>query len=401
MGVYGIPGNPSFTCSTGNCTFPDMPSLGVCGSCKDVTADSQSECGPGDGANILTNCNFTSPSGFRLTAVFGESGSATTYWTKLNSVASTSPSNISTSVPRDTSAHLISFAVVKGPEDDDGRAIDDGRTISECSLRLCERTYKSFRVVNGKMDTPSFTTKDVNSTSNLIGNVPTVTYLIYNTLPATAKSSTYVINGADYTAISSTLVTLFNATLYSDNAALNGGGINAPDNTQLLRGFDIANALYGYADLSELVDNVSHRMSDFMQSANATSLSYEAASDDAADDDAAIAARAIDATANRVSGTGSDGETYVHVSWLWFILPAGLVLAAALFLLLTMLANRSGGGGRIWKSSSLPYLYHPLAGETLEGLHGAERLAVMRARARATSVRLARIEDGQLRLLVS
>ncbi|KEZ41920.1 hypothetical protein SAPIO_CDS6623 [Scedosporium apiospermum] len=377
MGIYGKAGDPHFSCPTGNCTFPDLSTLGVCASCEDVTAESKSKCAPGNGASIISTCNVTTPGGFQLSATYGKGSSATSYWTNLNSTAARGNGSVS----------LATFALMKGPPDKHG-AVNDERTVSECSIRFCERTYRAFRVTDGSPDAPSYNFRDINMTSVLsIENAPTATYVGYGTLPATDKpTNSFVINSADFNAISATLIALFTTSRYSDNAQDSSGGLDE-------RGFDISNTLFQSTNLSHLMDNLADRMSDYIRSVTATDLVFI---NDAVDDAAAM----INATTVTVEGISFREETYVHVSWPWFILPAGVVFAAAVFLLLTIIVNRASRG-QIWKSSILPYIYHPLSGEMVAEQNSLEKLGEMSERASRTRARLFRYEDGHLRLAVS
>ena len=50
-------------------------------------------------------------------------------------------------------------------------------------------------------------------------------------------------------------------------------------------------------------------------------------------------------------------EVFVRIEWIWLILPIGVTLTAALFLLATYIDSKMKGC-MPWKSSSLALLYH-------------------------------------------
>ena len=63
--------------------------------------------------------------------------------------------------------------------------------------------------------------------------------------------------------------------------------------------------------------------------------------------------------ATQVQGTALVPEVYIHVSWLWLILPTALVLLAIAFLTVTV-GSSSGRNQVVWKSSSLATLFHSM-----------------------------------------
>lgn len=52
-------------------------------------------------------------------------------------------------------------------------------------------------------------------------------------------------------------------------------------------------------------------------------------------------------------------ETYVHVRWIWLMLPMALAPASLLFLLTAIWTSKNGGVG-IWKSSGMAVIFHGL-----------------------------------------
>ena len=58
-----------------------------------------------------------------------------------------------------------------------------------------------------------------------------------------------------------------------------------------------------------------------------------------------------------VAGQAGQAETYVPVDWPWITLPAFLVIAGIIFLILAMFESKRQGA-RIWKTSELALLFH-------------------------------------------
>ncbi len=67
-----------------------------------------------------------------------------------------------------------------------------------------------------------------------------------------------------------------------------------------------------------------------------------------------------------VSGSLVEQAVFVHVRWRWITLPAILVTAAAIALILAMLETRSDGA-ELWKDSTLALLYHGIDESVIDG----------------------------------
>ena len=102
--------------------------------------------------------------------------------------------------------------------------------------------------------------------------------------------------------------------------------------------------------------------------------------------------RSINSTRITIAGEAFRQDTCIRVRRPWFILPAGLVVCAAIVLQATILISRARCG-LVWKSSSLPYLVHPMHNATSMELQGLERLSEMNARAQKTNARFGKTED--------
>ena len=91
-------------------------------------------------------------------------------------------------------------------------------------------------------------------------------------------------------------------------------------------------------------------------------------------------------------------ETYVHVRWGWITLPLLLVVSGVVFLALAMFETRRHQV-EIWKSSSLPLLFHGLSGQTKSQVRTVNLVSDMETRATETKVRLGKTEDDGWMLL--
>lgn len=112
--------------------------------------------------------------------------------------------------------------------------------------------------------------------------------------------------------------------------------------------------------------------------------------------------RSVDEPFN-VTGTATVYETYVNVTWRWFILPAVVVLVSAAFLLTVMIYTKweFGGNNVIWKTTTLPLLLHGLEDWKSEEYTNIESSAAMTATARGMRVMLKKDDSGQIRFVKS
>lgn len=103
------------------------------------------------------------------------------------------------------------------------------------------------------------------------------------------------------------------------------------------------------------------------------------------------------ANATNVSGTVMGNVTFIHVNWLWIILPVVTVLLTILLLVLTIIENNRHGR-TVWKASSLALLFHGLDGFDEADLVPTSN-SQMAERARNMRGRLERNADGQLKFV--
>lgn len=94
----------------------------------------------------------------------------------------------------------------------------------------------------------------------------------------------------------------------------------------------------------------------------------------------------------KVVGQADQVQIYVHVVWPWIILPAFLVIAGTVFLMLVMLETKRRRAC-IWKTSELSLLFHGLKDLDQE-LHALDRLSEMEHAASKIRVKMARTSDG-------
>lgn len=95
-----------------------------------------------------------------------------------------------------------------------------------------------------------------------------------------------------------------------------------------------------------------------------------------------------------VNGTVAVSETYVSVNWVWFVLPALVMVMSIVFFVMTIMANFKQRG-ELWKCSVLPVLYHGLDENLLDENQYAT-VSNMEQAAQSTEVRLGYSDSDRL-----
>lgn len=170
----------SFSCSTGNCTWPVFATVGVCSACNDVTSSVERTraplCTPNNGTDqaLPSNIYFEEPcttfSGLynRMRQIDGlanknQGTSATVFLT-----ANTTEDHSQTTSFRDSDTLFLSLLILRASDAFENRetAWEDSKpTATECGLFFCAKAYES-RVDNGALvekEAGSWTARDPES----------------------------------------------------------------------------------------------------------------------------------------------------------------------------------------------------------------------------------------------
>ncbi|KAK0102987.1 hypothetical protein ONS96_005600 [Cadophora gregata f. sp. sojae] len=356
-------------CSSGNCTFQPFDSLAFCSKCLDVSQNVLINNPPAypDDLTGTQQISYTIPGGgiVGFSALFEEG----------NLVKG--PAFVSTSVlPEDLPKQvlniqnpLLALAILQFPHV--RQRIEDGNYFSslpvthECALYVCVNTY-NVSVTNGKANTTvlSSWTSDTGTPTvgaALVGMDGTPDAVLDPSDEYSESNNTYRIPAGSLANLKTWL-----------NVSMQGSmntSFSKVDRTQWVN--DDIQALNKTTDWSFLMNALAKAMTAHIRnSGNPDAVS-------------------------EVEGVAYQNETYVHVQWVWLVLPAGLVATSTLFLCATMLKSKKKSA-LAWKSSSLALLFHGLDGV---GAGTGEGLKEMKAVARKTRVILSRGEDGEWRLV--
>lgn len=77
------------------------------------------------------------------------------------------------------------------------------------------------------------------------------------------------------------------------------------------------------------------------------------------------------------SGQALQYRSWIQISWLWIILPSVLALASLVLLILVIIQTRVTGAD-VWKTASLPLLFHGLEGWAQKEYHFEDRQGLER-----------------------
>lgn len=93
---------------------------------------------------------------------------------------------------------------------------------------------------------------------------------------------------------------------------------------------------------------------------------------------------------------GQVGQTHIYVTviWPWIALPAFLVIASIIFLMLAMYESKRNGA-RVWRTSELALLFHGRKVWDEEGLQALRRVSDMERAASEIQVQMVKKSDGE------
>ncbi|KAL1621623.1 hypothetical protein SLS56_009159 [Neofusicoccum ribis] len=350
-GLLGISLTPTFHCSTGNCTWPELTKLGVCGSCMNVTEETKKDCGDRDPDSSMQTCDYTTPANITITATTGLGGNGT--YTYLNSSAM--------SISADDNAPLLRLGILRSPPtanvDKDGVLPPD---ISECSFEWCAQQCSGFSVSKGVLQQGGLVSAPLNAFSNGSWTPAYVGDRVYASLQAPdgtwQGNRTFFVHTADYNIARQLLENLLVTQLASFNE-------EAP-------AFQVAPILLFATNISQTMADIATSMTNVMQSSD---------------------------NGTEVIGQAFHNETFVHVRWPWLILPATLVFITAILLQAAVVESHRRNS-LLWKSSILPFLFHGFE-KPVDA--PPEKLSLVEARAWRMAACLQKINEREYRFILA
>lgn len=319
-----------FSCTEGNCTYPNTPSLAVCGECHDLASE-VIETFP------IGISNFGLPQGPSVDGIVVMSISSTMEPARTNSFT-------------DKVALIASFAYVNTTN----YVNDHNPKAGECALFPCVQEYQT-EVRRGALNQTvvrewSYVAprRITNSSMDALGqwdywddiHVPTPG------LQGPSAEVGFNMSIQAFLGLQKAIVPLLNGTLVLGSSGSIDFGVQASS--------PITQRMYATANMTEFIkrtaasltssirrNSAKHAMPDYLNPANGIP----------------------NITQPEFPGEALRQLPIVSIQWPWIVLPAITVLFSNVFLIFTMIrtkqAQRSIDVG-VWKSSCLPMLYHGL-----------------------------------------
>jgi hypothetical protein len=314
-GIYAS--NISFLpvpCSTGNCTYPTIPTLAVCGGCQPLTWTAPAGClGNWNPDQNSTKCNFTLPDGQHI-AVRPPSQTATNVF-QMMTTKGTHYNASSTTV-----RYFVNFEAIGMTFENIGWS-NSLISASECALWYCVQAYNISMDSNVLNLTVIDTWNTIEDTSgqDISGN----THYNFTNIPKhfnTNLNSSYYVGENSFLAIQNFLG-------FSGLAQAGGGYTFSGTYTEA-----VWNAWGKDGDLGTFIANLARSMTNNMRETSS--------------------AAALDMYA----GQAFQEKLFIQVRWAWMVLPIVLVVFSVLFLVATMAETRRNQV-KAWKSNALALLF--------------------------------------------
>ena len=385
-------------CSTGNCTWPTIPTLGMCGGCTDVTANLTKACGHKGRENATdtildydeTYCNYSLPSGTNFTSsrangVFG------TIFHLSDLVSNNTQGDVyKQSIPSDSLGPYVSlenktpdevgdvqlytanFEAIYTPWNSSGlglsqiASVDTQVFATECALWLCVQAY-DVSVSSGRLSQSMVRSWSKAHYRGLQGDNFNVGF---SDLPAEFN----VAPSSNYSVSLDALTNLFYLFDFSNsiveevqNFTCDGEpGCKLPA-TDLAPVAVLTSSSYGAAAMWASSQDWDGFIQGIARSVTNNIRTYATAPDD---------------TQALYAGQAYITESYVHVRWAWITYPAAMVFASFLYLLIVMWQSHRSSrtyNCYAWKDSTLALLSVSLDQQIMEeaksGLAGPGELS--------------------------
>ncbi|KAL0265060.1 hypothetical protein SLS55_001018 [Diplodia seriata] len=346
-------------CGTGNCTYPEYRTLGMCSYCEDNSAAINRTCI--DSKTTTTACNWTLPSGLQLTLpypvmmVMGSGNNNSVYGTTWNETAL-----VATDILTFPGAPTMSSS-------SSSSSIADFQTAAyKCSLSPCVRTYQ----LNVTQGVPHETLVGTSPVTRETIDLPWSSY--------TAAPMPCLIDGVYHDASEFKQP---NATNTFETWGVLPGNTSAAHlpkecvfwylNTlgaqEFLPGF-----LSGSVWYAPEVDESDPPWLGQLYNAGNTSLELVARIWDSMADSMTANMRRNGDESNSAParGVAKHTVTCVSVRWPWLAYPAVLLALTAVFLVATIVESVGRSGFHIWKGNPLALLFHGLDGKEVAKYRG-------------------------------
>lgn len=354
-GIFGQTSFETLTCPTGNCTWPDLATIGVCNSCENITLTTEKHCYSGaspENDTYSDGCKYKTPSGVELSGSNG--GSSRINMSTILTAATTDTNNsyayLNATILKNPLQIKTNYTTPTGPLE-----------IYDCSIQLCSKVFSKASVSPGS-SWPGDIIKSSPLTSSKDDMEP-VGYM---------DGKKYTVEKSQAFNFVITLLVLFKSDLLRIQ--------NIVDDGSTTQEMNYLSYIYNSDNIPKLLDDMALSMTQYMRTINPV----------------------------EVPGESLEMVAFVHVNWLWFIPPVLLELSAVILLAASILiSNREKrmAGTQVWKDSVFPYLFNGIDKDRLNevGPGTTDSASEMEKRAQQISVQLERDNgdgrDGKLRFI--
>ncbi|KAF2141171.1 uncharacterized protein K452DRAFT_318841 [Aplosporella prunicola CBS 121167] len=368
------------TCTTGNCTFPNYRTVGVCSMCRDISDTINTTCKASKSVEGGQACSWELSSSLRL------NNSAPVTLVAESRHAMTNPRGL-------TSSRILTFTKILDYNTEHlGNLLqgESGLLAAECFLIPCVRTY-SAEVVQGQTSEKLLAIEEMAKM-----NTSTTPYNSFFRTPMPCIKDNQLYNATAFTERNETNWIPVKGLLENNQTAYlpkecifiweNSIGIleNLPE---YLTGYVQSAPIIDKADpqwMKELFnkDNASLETINATWSAIAESMTIH------------IRQNGDESNSAPAAGIASHTNTCINVRWPWLAYPAALLVLTFSFLLATILHSFGHVGHRIWKASQLAVLFHGLDDALREKCGVVDRTDQMASTARGLHVQVKHEETG-------
>ncbi|KAL7931830.1 hypothetical protein V8C35DRAFT_308682 [Trichoderma chlorosporum] len=366
QGIYVQDIQPSLTCPSGNCTWTNVNTLGVCSSCQNITSKLTRDCSNPQFVSFLetvsptiSQCQFKTPGNQTLQTVFAtfddQDGLFATQWNAsalfLGSEFGGNP------------ATLVSFEAVQPLAMPDSTSLDELRDLPvagwSCTLSLCAKTYPLINVTNGVINVTA-----PKEDSLVFGNTDLPDDTLYS--ETSSAIGNYSFQAVDFENLNSYLAVLFSTGFFSEG--INTLNTNAEvDNANAPEAPPVGSRLGGEVDIDAAMNRLASSMTEPIRMSQNSTVH---------------------------AGQTLIEKTFIHVSWGWLALPVALAVLSFVLVIAAIAATRQSGV-EVWKTDVLPLLFAQLRGFEAEevDISGANGRRILEERGLRLRANLSREDE--------
>ncbi|KAJ5332649.1 uncharacterized protein N7506_006432 [Penicillium brevicompactum] len=323
------------SCPSGNCTWPEFKSIGMCSQCEDVTSNATLICD-----SLQLNASTTGDYNASCN-IYNGNGQRGFFSVSVEQYGNISDS-IYVSFPQDI--YVVSHAHILLAQNDTAglaplRNMSNAlkTTVKQCALALCSRTYQ-ITVTNGTAST-NISAPDYGHVWRGPGISPQYAMCWKpgkdEPVPVPNITATTWANQSEFA--------FCQASYYSLNGYFSGQVTNSLP-------MDNASATWFSFQVGSSLGSGNPNVPKIVRTGLDVVMRNVAAS---------FTKAGLAGSNDTVAGTMMGTEVYVSANWLWIILPAVLTVMGVVFFILTMMINRAQRLD-LWKSSILAVLFHGL-----------------------------------------